>query len=209
MDNSIVNWALALLFLVVFAIWWAKPHLVARFSKWRMQRREKAMQERQVQREAEDIKHKAGNDKASEESYDKLIVLHVEAREGKKFSGAKVIEQLETAELAPGDMQMYQYYVDYRGMPRLVFNVINGVEPGYLDKEFSKTETPCLTLFFALNDSYDPRKSLNAMLRLAEDLARNLDGLLQDNDRSALTEQTKQHLIDTVERYILNSPHPG
>ena len=203
MDYSIVNWIIALLFMVVFAVWWARPHLVSMYTRWRQKRRDKDADT--VKKQLQEQQHKQQVANPERQGYDKLVIMHIEARKDKTFPGDRVLDLLEAANLEPGDMNMYQYFIEYRGLPRLVFNVINGIEPGNLDAEFRRSETPCITLFFALNESYNPRKSLDTMLNVAEGLARELDGQLQDSDRSVLTDQTKRHLNDIVELHILNT----
>ena len=207
MDSGIINWVVGLLFVAVFFVWWLKPTVVQQWRrlKLRMKERKKVQAEEQ-QPQARKSTTTAPDNQSPPYASNTLLVLHIEAREGKDFSGARVIELLEAADLQSGAMRMYQYFVDYRGTEKVVFNVINGIEPGHLDQEFAEGTTPCITFFFALVESYNPRKSLDAMLRIADSIARELDGIVQDGDRSKLTEQTKQHLFDTVERYILHTP---
>ncbi|MDE2088933.1 MAG: hypothetical protein KGJ12_02815, partial [Gammaproteobacteria bacterium] len=66
---------------------------------------------------------------------EKIIVLHVAARQGETFHGADILRAVETAGLGYGAMRVFHRYAPDRAGDRPVFSVASMVKPGWFDRE--------------------------------------------------------------------------
>ena len=57
----------------------------------------------------------------------------------------------------------------------------------------STLTTPSISLFVAIEDQEDPIAALNTLLDSAKKIAKELDGDLKDDSRSAFTKRTEDH----------------
>lgn len=138
---------------------------------------------------AEEIRNERGAP-ADDDSPRKLITLHVTA--GTPVPGHAATAALEAAGFEFGHMDIYHYHDG----EHVLFSAANMVEPG----TFSDADTPGVSLFAVLSGT-GGRQTLDRMLDAASQLATELDGEVLDERRSALTQQTVQHLQEQIALY--------
>lgn len=134
---------------------------------------------------------------AAQEPEEKLITLHITARE-RKFNGNELKLAFERHGYRFGKMSIYHCSHE----KRKVFSVANMVKPGTFDIEnLSGFSTPGITLFMRLPVSLDADVAFEFLLREAQELCGELDGQLRDADRNTLTPQTIQHMMEDIQQY--------
>lgn len=133
-----------------------------------------------------------------------LVILHIASRAPRRFAGTELRHALEAEDLEYGEMDIYHCFVEADGGRQLLFSVANAVKPGTLTpEELSSLETPGVSLFMRLPGPVDAREALERLLEAGDGLAGRLDGELQDESRSALTAQTREHLRERVREWAV------
>ncbi|HET7650750.1 MAG TPA: cell division protein ZipA [Gammaproteobacteria bacterium] len=127
-----------------------------------------------------------------------ILALHVAARDGAAFEGAKVLESLGATGLKYG-----RYHIFHRlfkgDSGKSVFSVASMVEPGALEPEkMAEQVFPGLTLFLLLPGPQDGVDAYADMLATARNLAQQLGGEVLDETRSTLTRQTAHHIRERI-----------
>jgi cell division protein ZipA len=149
----------------------------------------------QKQRQAE----RAELEKRAEEhsGLTELIVLHVLARPEQTFAGADLVAALRNEALRFGEMNIFHYLHEDTGSQ--LYSVANAIEPGTFDlADLSALCSPGLTFFLQLPAKVDGIEALEHMLEAAQSVANTLGGDLKDENMSALTGQTVEHLRERV-----------
>ena len=134
-----------------------------------------------------------------------LIVISVLARADQSFAGADLVAALRQQGLRFGEMNIF-HSVD-EATASHIYSVANACEPGTFDlADLSGLHSPGLTFFLQLPSAVDGMEALESMLAAAQDVARELDGELKDENMSAMTGQTAEHLrqrvSDFARRYL-------
>lgn len=118
---------------------------------------------------------------------EKIIAIHVLAREGSTFNGADILANLPGLNLQHGDMDIF-HRLDDNG--HSVFSMANAIEPGTFDiAAMDELSTPALLFILSLPTSLPALEAYDNMLDAARSLADALDGRLCDETRSVLTRQ--------------------
>ena len=126
-----------------------------------------------------------------------VVQIGVVSREG-RFSGPEIEAALQEAGLRPGAMEIYHRH-DERYPDRVLFSVASMVEPGSFPFDDMRSfSTPGLLFFTQLPGVRDGMEIYSEMLFAANQVAGALDGLLQDENRSALSKQSIQHTRDLI-----------
>jgi cell division protein ZipA len=130
---------------------------------------------------------------------EKIIVLHVAAPEGEKFTGPAVHSNLQLCRLQFGMRDVYHRITEANGVPEAVFSVASMVKPGFLDPgQAQDFTTPGLTLFMVMPGPVEGVHAFHDMLETAKQLAQRLGGDVLDDKRTLLTHQTEQYLHDEI-----------
>ncbi len=163
--------------------------------------------------------HSAGLDadstgaSAADESGEELIIVcHVMAHEGTRFSGADILVATAEAGFQHGEMSIFHDLVVPEGepatgskagsKPQAVLSLANALEPGTFDLNAMDSFTsPGLTLFLRLPGPLEGRAAFERLLSKGRQLAGRLNGELCDETRSVLTPQTVSHLRERVEAF--------
>ncbi|PIE44063.1 MAG: cell division protein ZipA [Gammaproteobacteria bacterium] len=158
-----------------------------------------------------------GTDSSPENSQEKpndhneLIVINVESRQPEGFSGKDLQILLEACGMEHGEMMIYHRREEIEPDSPVQFSVANSFEPGYFDPATLATmRTRGVSFFLNLPGPTDNMTAFDYMVETAQCLARNLDGELKDENRSAVTSQTLEHCRQRVrefERKQLSSAH--
>lgn len=118
---------------------------------------------------------------------DRIITLHVLAREGAVFIGPDILSNLMHLGLQYGDMNVFHCMGNSN---KSIFSLVNAVEPGIFDlSDMDEMTTPALLLMMALPNPLPAVEAYDGMLEAARSLAASLDGRLCDERRSVLTKQ--------------------
>lgn len=129
-----------------------------------------------------------------------LIVLNIMAPEGHVFTGEGIHAVMTSAGLDHAEHQIYHYP---QGKDS-VFSIANAIEPGYFELSNLKSiTTPGLAVFMQLPGALECRKAFDLLIEISTRLADALSGVLCDENRSVLKQQTISHLREKVEAYRL------
>ena len=129
---------------------------------------------------------------ASTRQPDRIIAIHVLAREGATFSGPDILSSLMHLGMQYGDMNVFHCLgVNNKS----IFSLVNAVEPGIFNlAEMDELTTPALLLMMSLPNPVAPLEAFDGMLETARSLTASLDGRLCDDTRSVLTKQAIDEL---------------
>lgn len=136
-----------------------------------------------------------------------VFMLNVVAREPDGFRGDDILHILLACDLRFGDMSFFHRHEQEAGRGPIQFSVANMMQPGVFDIDnMSDFSTPGLVFFVTLPGPADMMQAFDYMLEAAQAVARNLNGDVLDETRSALTRQTLEHArqqIRDLERRML------
>ncbi len=136
-----------------------------------------------------------------------VFMLNVVARKPEGFRGDDILHILLACDLRFGDMSFFHRHEFEAGRGAIQFSVANMMQPGVFDIDnMADFTTPGLVFFVTLPGPDDMMKAFDYMLETAQAVARNLDGDVLDETRSALTRQTLEHTrqqIRDLERRLL------
>lgn len=131
-----------------------------------------------------------------------VLVINVDAKTSKGFAGSDLKRLLEACGLVHGEMSVFHRHEEDDLLSPLQFSVANGVEPGYFDPDSIETiSTPRVAFFMSLPGPRDSMRAFDYMLETAQCFARNLDGELRDEHRSAITQQTIEHCRQRIREF--------
>ena len=123
---------------------------------------------------------------------DRIIVVHVLAKEGEVFKGADILNSLSHLGLQYGEMNVFHCLGTNN---KSIFSLVNAVEPGIFDlSEMDNMITPALLLMMSLPNPLPALEAYDGMLEAARSLTSSLDGRLCDDTRSVLTRQAIDEL---------------
>lgn len=141
--------------------------------------------------------------KIAESTAQTVVVVYVSSNR-KGFNGQQLLENLSTAGLEFGEMNIF--HLCEAGSDKILFSLANGIEPGSFDLDSMATlTTPAVSLFIELQNLDDPIAAYDLMLNTARQLATEMDGVLQDESRSALTNRTIEHWRQTIREHSLKN----
>jgi cell division protein ZipA len=136
-----------------------------------------------------------------------VFMLNVVARSPQGFNGGDILHILLACDLRFGDMSFFHRNEHEAGLGAIQFSVANMMQPGVFDlDEMSDMNTPGLVFFLTLPGPEDMMQAFDYMLETAQAVARNLQGDVLDESRSAMTSQTLEHSrqkIRDLERRML------
>jgi cell division protein ZipA len=128
---------------------------------------------------------------------DLIIQINVRAKQP-PFEGPAIEKAMQESGLVLSDMAIYQRLAS-DGSQKVLYNIASMVEPGtFPAKAMADFTTPGLTLFAQLPGPGDSLMIFSDMLYTAERLGAMLVGDLQDENHSALTKQTIEHLRERI-----------
>ena len=140
----------------------------------------------------------------AEPEWDLVIALTVIAPKDRLFTGRAIKNALDNQDLHFGDMQIYHRFT-LGSRKQSLFSVANIVDPGtFLPAELISMKTPGVLLFARLPGPVNGLAVLDAMLDCARQMAEQLDGVVCDEQRQPLTEQTLEALRSRIFELNLN-----
>lgn len=136
-----------------------------------------------------------------------VFVLNVMARAEQGFSGSDILAVLLACDLRFGDMDFFHRHEQSAGRGPIQFSVCNMMRPGVFDIDaMDSLRTRGLMFFVTLPGPEDMLKAFDYMHETAKVVAKNLDGDVLDETRSAITRQSLEHMrqqIRELERRLL------
>lgn len=131
-----------------------------------------------------------------------IIVVNAVSKDPAGFNGEELLHILLTCDLRFGKMNIFHRYEKSNAKGAVQFSVANSVEPGTFDLNNMRSfKTPGICLFLQLPGPHDAQKALEYMVETAQCIARNLNGELRDENRSALTAQTVEHFRSRIREF--------
>lgn len=126
-------------------------------------------------------------------SFDRIITLHVVARDGETIAGPELVVAAERSGLTFGDMDIFHRMVDGYAERGPIFSVVNMMRPGSFDMAaIQDLRTPGVTFFMTLPGPLRAIDAWDTMLPAAQRFADLLDAQVLDEQRNALARQTIQ-----------------
>ena len=123
---------------------------------------------------------------------EELIVMNVIAETGTVFAGEAIFDILRGRGLKFGDMNIF-----HRTEPltrAIHYSVANVVEPGTFDMaDMEAFRTPGMCFFMQLPGPEAPAEAFEDMLSVAREVESKLGGVLSDEQRNRMTNQTVEH----------------
>ena len=143
------------------------------------------------------------------DDFDRIVSLYVAAKAGSKLRGQDIVVAAEKAGLTFGHMDVFHRLVD--GKPELgpIFSVANIIKPGSFDMaRIAEVETPAIAFFLTLPAPVPALDAWETMEPAAQRMADLLDGVVLDEERSALGRQRIQHIRDELRAYDRQNAAP-
>jgi cell division protein ZipA len=136
-----------------------------------------------------------------------VFMLNVVARDPAGFNGGDILHILLACDLRFGDMSFFHRYEQEAGLGPIQFSVANMMQPGVFDIDnMSDVTTPGLVFFLTLPGPEDMMQAFDYMFETAQAVARNLEGDVLDESRSAMTKQVVEHsrqkIVDLERRML-------
>ncbi|WP_428035235.1 cell division protein ZipA [Amphritea sp.] len=133
---------------------------------------------------------------------DKVLVISVAAEDGQSFSGRSLLQILLACGMRYGDMKIFHRYEDGINQGAIQFSMTNALEPGYFDIDtMDSIETRGVTFFMSMEEPRDVMNAYECMLATAVAVAKNLHGVLLDENRSTMRDQTKEHYRERIRKF--------
>lgn len=138
-----------------------------------------------------------------------VLVINVAAK-GDCFKGPDLLHILLACDLRYGDMNIFHRYERENGSGAVQFSMANSVEPGTFDLDkIDDFTTPGVCFFMSVPGPEESIKAFEYMVETAQCLVTNLNGEMQDETRSVMTNQTLEHCrhrLRDFERRRLTQP---
>lgn len=132
-------------------------------------------------------------------SFERIITLHVVARDGETIAGPELVVAAERSGLTFGDMDIFHRMVDGYAERGPIFSVANMMRPGSFDMAtIQDLRTPGVTFFMTLPGPLRAIDAWDTMLPAAQRFADLLDAQVLDEQRNALARQTIQHVREEM-----------
>lgn len=133
------------------------------------------------------------------EVFEKIVCLHVMAREEHPFGGRELVVAAEKVSLVHGERGIYHRYLDRHQEGPAIFSMINRVQPGSFDlSKLDELKSPGVSFFMLLPGPVAALDAWERMLPAAQRFAELMDGKLLDAENNLLNRQRIAHLRDEL-----------
>lgn len=131
-----------------------------------------------------------------------LLIIYVLAKPGCRFGSYDLLQSILATGMQFGDMNIFHYHLPAALGRAKLFSMASATEPGEfnLDK-IGHFYCRGLTLFTNLKQVPNAKQAFENMLRVAEQLSDDLDGVLYADRKTPLTTETLQLYWTKVYRY--------
>lgn len=130
-----------------------------------------------------------------------VIILHIFAKNNRRFVGYELLQAILACGFRFGDMDIFHRHQHANGRGKVLFSLASAVEPGTFDMNAMGGYT-CLglTLFMHPTEVKQAIAVFDLMLNTARELAKDLEGVVLDENRQPLHADTVADI-----RYSLQS----
>jgi len=136
---------------------------------------------------------------ASTHRPEKFVVIYVLALD-EPFAGQGLLEVLLEGGMTFGEMDIFHQLDDRAAQ---LFSLASAVEPGTFNlSSIDQFSTPGVTLFMRVHELAAPLQVLDSMLSVANTIAQELNGEVQDETRSVMTPQTIEHCRQSIMEFL-------
>lgn len=130
---------------------------------------------------------------------ERVVTLHVTAREGQTIHGPDLLVAAEKAGLVFGDRAIFHRLETGSSSGAPIFSMANMVRPGSFDvRHIDQLHTPGVSLFMTLPGPLPALDAWEAMLPTAQRLAELLGASVQDEERNTLGRQRVAYIRDEL-----------
>lgn len=131
-----------------------------------------------------------------------VYVINIAAREGAYIYGRELKHALRILGFRFGEMDIYHRHLEMDGQGEILFSLINTVKPGTFDpSKMDRLMTPGISLFMQLPKQGRAVAHFDLMLKAADKLASEVDGILLDGQRRPLSEYYLAQCRDELKDY--------
>lgn len=131
-----------------------------------------------------------------------VFVLNVVSRSNDGFWGSDVLQILLACDLRFGDMDFFHRHESASGRGPIQFSVANMMNPGVFDIDaMDQLHTRGLMFFVTLPGPENMLQAFDYMYETAMTVAKNLDGDVLDETRSAITRQSLEHMRQQIREF--------
>ena len=118
-----------------------------------------------------------------------VYVINITARDGSYIYGRDLKHALRILGFRFGEMDIYHRHLEMDGQGDVLFSLVNMIKPGTFDpSKMDRLMTPGVSLFMQLPAAGRGLAHFDLMLKAADKLASEVDGLLFDAARQPLGE---------------------
>ena len=128
-----------------------------------------------------------------------VIVMHMVTPAANAMPGRDLLQALLEQGLRYGDMHIFHRHQSRNGRDELQFSMANALEPGTFDIDAMETQTfRAVTFFLKMPGPANPGDALERMIKTVRHLGERFGGEVRDDQHSALTQQTVEHMRERV-----------
>ncbi|WP_024872625.1 cell division protein ZipA [Tolumonas lignilytica] len=118
-----------------------------------------------------------------------VYVINISARDGAYIYGRDLKHALRILGFRFGEMDIYHRHLEMDGQGEVLFSLINMIKPGTFEpSKMDRLMTPGISLFMQLPSAGRALAHFDLMLKAADKLASEVDGILLDASRQPLNE---------------------
>ncbi|MGE3919599.1 MAG: cell division protein ZipA [Gammaproteobacteria bacterium] len=134
-----------------------------------------------------------------------LIVLHITAHPNEEFMGYALLQALLAADLRFGEMSIFHRHQEAERGGKILFSVASATEPGIFDiNNMGAFKCKGLTMFLQMIEPIHNLAAFELFLITAQQLAEDLDGILLDDHRRPLNDETINRYRVQIRRHLAN-----
>ncbi len=139
-----------------------------------------------------------------------VIVMHMVTSSANAMPGRDLLQALLEQGMRYGDMNIFHRHQARNGRDELQFSMANALEPGTFDIDAMETQTfRAVTFFLKMPGPANPGDALERMLKTIRHLGDRFGGEVRDDQHSALTQQTIEHMRERVREFERRSRLAG
>lgn len=139
-----------------------------------------------------------------------VIVMHMVTPAANAMPGRDLLQALLEQGMRYGDMNIFHRHQARNGRDELQFSMANALEPGTFDIDTMETQSfRAVTFFLKMPGPANPGDALERMLKTVRHLGDRFGGEVRDDQHSALTQQTTEHMRERVRDFERRSRVAG
>lgn len=134
------------------------------------------------------------------ENPEKVFVIHVAAKDEQRgFNCGTIVDVASACGLRHGKMDIFHRHQDDGGKGKVQFSMVSAVAPGCFDLDkVDEQVIPGVTFFMSLPGPVNNIQAFDYMYEMAKYIASKLGGEVLDEQHSAMTPQTAEHMRQEI-----------